>query len=361
MLKFTIALLLALPGLPAFGAKPVTAVQLEQLLVTVHGKTDKQVAHKLSEVQLTERLSPVRFARCEAEMPGSKSRQQLIALADAAAFFDLPAAEILATAAPSLTAQSRMITLVENYVVKTVHLLPDLSATRVTTSYTDLPLNLVNTGSTITRPGHLDLSGDAATLDRFQPLHILSTFSATVLYRDGKEVLDSGGKEWKPDPYANWMDTSGEFGAILITVVVDAAQGKLAWSHWEQGSAGPLAVFRYSVPEEKSHYLVTYNVNGNLVLERLSGYHGQIAVDPESGTILRMMLETDLKPDDPIIHSGMLVEYGPVEIGGKTYTCPVKSVSILQQRKTLYTILNDVSFERYHLFRAETRILTEDH
>jgi hypothetical protein len=192
-------------------------------------------------------------------------------------------------------------------------------------------------------------------------LHILSTFSATVLYRDGKEVLDSGGKEWKPDPYANWMDTSGEFGAILITVVVDAAQGKLAWSHWEQGSAGPLAVFRYSVPEEKSHYLVTYNVNGNLVLERLSGYHGQIAVDPESGTILRMMLETDLKPDDPIIHSGMLVEYGPVEIGGKTYTCPVKSVSILQQRKTLYTILNDVSFERYHLFRAETRILTEDH
>ena len=74
-----------------------------------------------------------------------------------------------------------------------------------------------------------------------------------------------------------------------------------------------------------------------------------------------MTLETDLKPDDPIIRSGMLVEYGPVEIGGKTYTCLVKSVSILQQRKTLYTILNDVSFERYHLFRAETRILTEDH
>jgi len=361
VLKFTIALLLALPGLPAFGAKPVTAEQLEQLLVTVHGKTDKQVAQKLSEVQLTERLSPIRLARCEAEIPGSKARQQLIALADAAAFFDLPAAEILATAAPSLTAQSRMITLVVNYVVKTVHLLPDLSATRVTTSYTDLPLNLVNTDLTITRPGHLDLSGDAATLDRFQPLHILSTFSATVFYRDGKEVLDSGGKAWKPDPYANWIDTSGEFGAILITVMVDAAHGELAWSHWEQGAADTLAVFRYLVPKEKSHYEVTYNQNGNLVLKRLSGYHGQIAVDPESGTILRMTLEADLKPDDPIIHSGMLVEYGPVEIGGKTYTCLVKSVSILQQRKTLYTILNNVSFERYHLFRAETRILTEDH
>jgi hypothetical protein len=353
VLKFVLMLTLAVSALPTFAARSITAEQLEQLLIAVHDRPDKQVAQKLTEVHLTERLSPARLARCEAQIIGSKSRQQLIVLADAAAFFDLPAAEIPATVAPSFTDQNQMMKLIVNYVSKTVHLLPDLSATRVTTSYTDSPPVYTKTG--------------IASIDRYIPLYelgpmrILSTSSATVLYRDGREIVDSGGKASKPDPNANWMDTTGEFSSILITVVVDAAQGKFSWSHWEQGSAGPLAIFRYLVPEEKSHYLVTYNVNGNLVLKRLSGYHGQITVDPESGAILRMTLETDLKPDDPIIRSGMLVEYGPVEIGGKTYTCLVKSVSILQQRKTLYTILNDVSFERYHLFRAETRILTEDH
>jgi hypothetical protein len=352
MLKFASILFLAALALPAIAAKPITAEQLEQLLAADHGKPDKQVAAQLSELHLTERLSPARLARCQAEVPGSGARRQLMALADAAAFFDLPAAEIPATAAPSLTEQSRMLLLAMNYVGKTVHLLPDLSATRVTVSFTDSLPDLVHVGEA------------AAIINRYQPqnalgpMRILSTSSVTVLYRDGREILDTGGKARKPDLYASWLDTSGEFGSILTTVMLDAAKGKLDWSHWEPGASGTLAVFRYQVPEERSHYQVTYNENGNSVLDRNSGYHGQIAVDPENGNILRLTVEADLKPGDPIIRSGILAEYGPVEIGGKTYICLVKSVSIVQQRKNLYTILNDVAFERYHLFRGDARILT---
>jgi len=68
-----------------------------------------------------------------------------------------------------------------------------------------------------------------------------------------------------------------------------------------------------------------------------------------------------------------MVDYGPVAIGGKTYTCPVRSVSIAMSASGLiHTIgpfgesaptpasphLNDVTFDNYHQFRSESRILT---
>lgn len=67
-----------------------------------------------------------------------------------------------------------------------------------------------------------------------------------------------------------------------------------------------------------------------------------------------------------------MVEYGPVVIGGQTYICPARSVSIFRSRtdRLLHqwnidfgvygpfeTSLNDVTFSQYHLFRSEHRIL----
>jgi len=69
-----------------------------------------------------------------------------------------------------------------------------------------------------------------------------------------------------------------------------------------------------------------------------------------------------------------MIEYGPVEIGAKTYICPVRSVSISRGRSVTpltewdetfrtygpyATMLNDVAFERYHMFRAKSRVLTD--
>jgi VWFA-related protein len=185
------------------------------------------------------------------------------------------------------------------------------------------------------------------------------------------------------------LTTWGEFGPILTTVLEDAAQGKLGWSHWEQGAAGPQAVFSYAAPKEKSHYEVTFccvqKDNDIRVFKQYAGYHGEIAIDPANGTILRLTVEADLGKADPIVKADMLVEYGPVVIGGATYICPLKSVSvslahqqnvhpIRMQRlastmversnqdipNPLQTLLDDVAFEQYHVFRADSSILTGD-
>jgi hypothetical protein len=80
-----------------------------------------------------------------------------------------------------------------------------------------------------------------------------------------------------------------------------------------------------------------------------------------------------MKSTTPLIRSDIIIEYGPVDIGGKAYICPVRSISISRARTVttltewdesfrtygpLETMLNDVVFEQYHVFRAKARLLT---
>jgi hypothetical protein len=82
------------------------------------------------------------------------------------------------------------------------------------------------------------------------------------------------------------------------------------------------------------------------------------------------MLQADTKPTDPLIEANILIEYGPIVLDGKTYICPVRGVAVsvgsgirfVSQQgqplpRLLETSLNDVAFERYHLFHADARIL----
>jgi VWFA-related protein len=358
MRKLGVLLLLAAMALPAFGARRVTVEQLQQLLLTAGGKPDEEVARQLTGLELSERATTARLAQWKAELPGPKAQQALVALVDESAFLDLPAAELPALATPDFATQRRIMSAAVEYVGKTIPKLPNFFATRSTSSYEDTPQEH--------GLGRIEFTG-------YQPMHSVGNSAATVLYRDGKEIVDAGAATGKKaEPEAQGLTTWGVFGPILGTVLVDAAKSTLAWSHWEQTSAGPLAVFRYAVPREKSNYEVKFAV-GRYVLRKLTGYHGELAIDPASGAILRLTVEADTKTADAIDKADILVEYGPVEIGGKTYICPLKSVSISQAPVihaalgyyfsgtfpgTRQTLLNDVAFGQYHLFRAEARILT---
>jgi hypothetical protein len=170
--------------------------------------------------------------------------------------------------------------------------------------------------------------------------------------------------------------TYGVFGPLL-GAVTDAIASGLAWNHWEPGAGGPHAVFLYKIPAEQSRYQVGAcclpDADGTSSFEETVGYHGEIAIDPTSGAILRLEVVADLKSTTPLLRSDIMIEYGPVEIGGKTYICPVRSVSISRGRSVTdltewdesfrtygpyATMLNDVAFEGYHIFRTKSRMLT---
>ncbi len=333
-----------------------------------HDASDVQLATQLSDLVLTERLSAGRLSRYEANLPGPRTRQALTVLSDMSAFLDPPAAEIPGLARPDPKAQREMIALTVNYVSNTMHQLPNFFATRVTTSFQDNPsFEESKAGSNGNPVTNILIVG--------KPLHPIGKSTAAVLYRGGKEIVRAEAAQTGPQG----LTTSGEFGPILGMALLDAAQGNLAWSHWEQGAAGPQAIFRFSVSAEKSHYDVAYcciiKGNGNRVYYRqFSAYDGEITIDPSNGTILRLSLKaTGLKKTDPIVRANIQVEYGPVVLGGRTYICPLKGIAISLASEIqpshggaqegfspLQTSLNDVVFEQYHLYHASSRIVPAD-
>jgi hypothetical protein len=354
--------LVAMLGLPAIAGteRTVTRVsvsQLEQTLSAARGEPDRQIAQELSDIELTERLSELRRARLDAELPGPEARQALSTLADVSQFLDLPAADVPSTPAPDRAAQIAMLSLTRNYVVKTIHKLPNFFATRETVNFEGAPARV--------QSGRLPSS-------KFEQLRETSHSSVTVLYRENKEMM---AKDKGHGVSARQMRTMGEFGPILVTVLNDAAKGSVTWSHWEQSASGVMAVFRYKVAEQGSHYLVGFS-SIEAGDQHDPAYHGEIAVDPADGSIIRLTVVAEMKLGDPIETADLLVDYGPVEIGGVTYICPVKSVAYSLVRMVVFDrdfatgavlssslgtsrdYLNEVLFTHYHLFRAETRILT---
>ncbi len=367
MRRLALLLLLTAMALPASAAKRVSVAQLDQILGASLGKSDEALAQQISELELTERLSAAYLERLKGEFQGEKTQQALVMLADQSAFLDPPASEIPAKPAPDVAEQRRIMGLVVGYVSKTIPQLPNFFASRSTTRFEDTP----------------QILGTDNYIVPYRPLHWVGDSNATVLYRDGREVVDSGtGKEVK-HVMAQGLTTWGVFGPILSTVLLDAAHSKLIWGHWEQGTAGVEAVFAFEVPKEKSNYEVNYccvalqaatAVANVYPFRRIVGYSGEMAVDPATGTILRIAVEADLKPTDPVARADIEVEYGPVEIGGKTYYCPARSISstvaqsvqvdpvyhyaLANQIQPLKKMLNGVAFDRYHVFRGDMRVLT---
>ncbi|HET7102790.1 MAG TPA: VWA domain-containing protein [Terracidiphilus sp.] len=357
---------LSMCSIPSHGLQAVTVSQLESSISGLEGKSDADAAWHIAGMELTQQLSANQLAKLEKLVPGDKSRQALVALADESAFLDLPADEIPARAAPDLARQRRMMSRVVEYVSKTIPQLPNFFATRITNRLEDTPQVETVTG-----------------LIPYQPMHAVGTSSVTVLYRDGREVVDPG--TGRKQMASAGLQTLGVFGPMLSTVLLDAARNRLGWSHWEQGPKGMLAVFKYEVPQDKSHYRVNYCCVATQsateaadvhLYHKVVGYRGEMTIEPETGTIKRLTVIADVKAPEPVVRADILVDYGPVGIGGKTYTCPTKSVSVAvaqsvqrdpryryalaEHLQPLRTSLSEVAFEKYHVFRSNARILTPE-
>jgi len=381
--KSVFFILLVSIALPALAAKQINVEQLEKILAAAQGKSPTELAEQLAGLELTERLTTARLVQLRSGLSGKKSQEALTVLADASAFLDPPSTDIPATATPDAATQRHIMAMTVDYLGKTLRVLPNLFAARDTMRFENRPDTL---------------QGNASV---HNPMHVVSKSRVTVLYRDGREFVDAGAdKDKKPMAPDKGLTTWGEFGPILGIVLFDAAHSRLNWSHWELAGGGPQAVFRYSVPKEKSHYDLrfccvaeSYGLEIKVLTQRV-GYHGEITVDPDTGTILRLTILPEIDPGSPISQAAIAVEYGPVEIGGKTYFCPVRGIALAQapdlkalsgalnpppstgstgtlpilQKTSLssisqgarQTLLNDTAFREFHLFRSDSKIVTGD-
>jgi len=344
--------------------KRMNVEQLEKLIAANKGKSDRSIADKIYEVELTEQLSEARLATDAALLPGDESRKALTAVADIAIFLPLPKADEVADAAPDAATAAAIFKSGQLYAAKLIPKLPNFFATRTITRYQDVPMERV-------------LNPQENII--YEPLHVMGFSTLTVLYRDGHEVIDAGPESKPGNNPENWnLNTEGEFGPMLLTVLADSAHGKVKWGHWEKRPEAMVAVFDYKVPQRFSHYKVNEPwVDHDTTV--MPAYHGEIAVNPTDGTILRLTMIAEMKPEELVTTANMLVDYGEVEIGGKKFICPVKSVALSlvhmerkveidsvgigwehETRSTLgpaQTRVNDMKFSEYHQFRAESVVV----
>lgn len=382
MTRVALLLLLMAPFSAALASPPavtgsVTVEQLDQWIAAHRNDRDAKIAHQLAGLKLTERASGGRIAEWKAALPGSRSREALMAVVDAAAFRDPPAAEIADLPAPDAAAQEQMLARMTDYVKQVMPRLPNFIAQRNTTAFQITTEDRLLAQQSMFQLYQMQKDKRFTThaLGPVSPgksdheqLFWTGSYVQTVTYRGGVEVPDTSLQSASQAGHMLFsLESEGEFGPILAVVLLDLPRGKIDWARWEHGPTATLAVFRYTVPRDNSHFAVDFSRDHE---PDFPAYHGEIAVDPANGAILRIAIVASTRDSSSVYEVSILAEFGPIDIGGITYVSPVRSVAIAeyfdpyadldaQPPPVPYqTSINDVTFTGHQVFRAKSRVVT---
>ncbi len=374
--------LLVATGVPSQAAKRLSVARLERLLAadSAAHKQDAEIARQIEGAVLTERMPDAVFAQLAAQFgTGSQTSMALRLLADESQFLPSPPDSAAPQAAPDSAAQARMLDAARQYVSTTLERLPNILSTRIISRYDDTP--------------HADKPGDWPTRTG---LHLVATAQAqtSVSFDRDHQPSAQSSAAWRP---GTGLISGGEFGTTLGMVLADMSKGQVSWSHWERASAGLLAVFRFSVPASASHFEVFSSLRPEAPTEAIKSapnsrgissvtiesnpdssnqqlvsarpaYQGSIWLAPASGVVYRITMETDTSMGLRMLRrAAILVEYGPVNIAGQRYICPVRSLAQADAVTTAESRLGDAAtqwlnetlFTDYHRFGSSVRIVDD--
>ncbi|WP_420237847.1 hypothetical protein ACOBR2_20025 [Telmatobacter bradus] len=354
--------------------------ELSRLAMT--HKKDQSIASVLRHETLGERLSLWDVEALQAQMRlGPKTTEALNLLVANSALLDPPRSAQPQKPAPPPEELQALWTRAIQMEADALRHLPDFLADRTTHVYSNIP------------------EGSSPV---FQ-LHQERVFQREITYRDGAEVAVDPQNKPKGAGEVQGLVTSGEFGPMLESVLLDLPGGKLHWGHWEKMPAGVAAVLDYQVPEEHSHFATrmvccTLHTSYDQFLkvmhyEHMPAYHGEISVDATTGSVLRLTVIPEFKPQDFPESASIAINYDWRTIGGQRYLCPVYSVASLQVEAEKLTTsesdssgnlamvgmrasafheaqqrlanvrlqwTNAVEFGNYHHFASSFRLLPED-
>ncbi len=383
MRKWAVAVMLAGIAAPLSAGRPsvtheVTVDELAQILAHVRHRWDGRLAKQISDMKLTQRLSAFRLARLEAQLPGAQSKEALLAIADESAFLDLPADEIPSNPVPSTAEQAALLAEASAFVSGAIDHLPNFTAARETTRFEGtatvisgrlqtevFTLNLWRAPSAVNWecPGEPKIG--------YRRLSIIDRTHVAVVYRHGLELHALGEKGGEFECPENSVSTTEDFGHGLAWIPRVIAEGKVTWSRWERGASGFVAVFQYSA-------LVPLKPSAAVAAQ------GEISLDPANGAILRLTEVRRWNEQEPgyngkpgyeaAVEREREVDFGPVNIGGGVFYCPVRRVALYRApllwpggsapeidaiyrqnglaESPLLEYLNDVTFTRYRLYAS---------
>jgi hypothetical protein len=357
MKRFAWILVVLFLASPAWAAKKITIQQLKDMLVSLQQgkKADAEVAAELKQVELTEELTRSAMNGLVSYVSGPYSTEQIYVLEAHSAMLPPPVTDLPATPAPDAAAQKAILDKAADYTTKTYAQLPHLTATKTTIRFQDnnqaiAPVSGMHSGSA---------SLDPNLVEAGRYIHYINSTEVPVDTQNGAEKVSSA-KDKTPWGQNGYIALLGQ-GPVLSSVLQDAqTAGTISWLRWETINKKTAAVYAFSVDKKQTHYAVnyccfpeseqtgvlrysgassmsslgSYTPSGNLqthtaynqYFKAIVPYHGEIFVDPDTGIVVRLVLQAEFKSSDNVQQEDQRIDYGPVKVDATTLVLPVKTV-----------------------------------
>jgi hypothetical protein len=152
----------------------------------------------------------------------------------------------------------------------------------------------------------------------------------------------------------------GEFGGMMEEIFDPSRAATFEWDRWQTLNGTRTDVFNYRVAPEFSRYSVccrpVAQPGGKPRQEYVkAGHRGFVFVDPQSGTVMRLILyATNVGAPADVNAAGHVLEYGEVGIGGSRYLLPVRSTAFVRIGQS--ESREEIEYRNYHKFSSEAAI-----
>lgn len=367
MQRFLFAFLLVFTlSSPALAVRKTTVRELQETLLSLKDakKSDQEVATRLKEIELSEQLTMDAKNRLLNDLPGPLSTEQIYVLEALSANLPPPAADLPITPAPDAAAQQAILVKAEHYVTRTYEQLPLLAATRSTLRFQDNVEAVAQSSGIVGSATEVDTSFGLS--NTVSIVHFINSTDSIISSEHGAEKLPT---ETDKIPWGANRMIAIEAPAPSLSVIFREAQaaGTIQWLRWEMVNGRQAAVFSLAVPKSKSRLAVDIccfpsvtqigtarfytptsaaqlggseaapggagGVRGNMQTntewqpyKATAAYHGELFIDPETGIVVRMITEAELKPAEMVHRFDTRIDYGPVPVGAGMLVVPVKSI-----------------------------------
>jgi len=342
MSRLRVAFTLALLSVAVvYAQRQMTVTQLVDFIKSAvqQKNDDRKVAEFVKTIKLTNRLDDATVEQLQNAGAGPRTVAALRALTDSTANLTPPAptpapakAAPIVVPPPSPADEKRFLAEITENALTYTKSLPNFLCTQVTRRY-------------------VDATGKESWIQQ-------DVIQEHLSYVDGHEDYKVVMVNDKPAINMSHLKlggatSSGEFGSMLAEIFQPETQTEFHWEKWAKLRGRVMYVFNFRVEQSRSKYSILHEESRR---EIVSGYHGLIYADRDTGMIMRIMMQCDTIPADfPIQQVAEDLNYDFVDISGRQFVLPVRVE--LRSREGRYQSKNDIEFRMYRKFTTESSII----
>ncbi|HLH42299.1 MAG TPA: hypothetical protein VKV74_04880 [Bryobacteraceae bacterium] len=338
MAQLRILCTLALIPAAAYAQRQMTVAQLVDFIKSAvqQKNDDRKVADFVRSVKLTNRLDDATVESLQNLGAGPRTVAALRALTDTTASLAPPPPPAgkpapIVVSAPGPEEFRRILDEVREKALNYTQSLPNFLCTQVTRRYVD-PSGKENWIQEDVIQEHLSY------VDGHEDYKVIMVNNKPAINQTHTKL---GG-----------ATSSGEFGSMLAEIFDPATATDFNWERWAKLDGRVMYVLNFRVEQARSKYSILHEPSGR---EIVSGYHGLIWADTDTGRVMKITMECDTIPADfPIQQVSETMNYDFQDISGKKYVLPVRVE--LRSREGRLLSKNNMEFRLYRKFTTESSI-----